>query len=111
MRLERDAREDDLAGEWLAARELEEGFAGDTVELICQIEEDGCSCGRGVRGVGSCDVFFNLELHGVDDEVCAVWGADSIIIWEHVTCKFFPECVGDVTGYEATNGGGDSEGS
>jgi hypothetical protein len=60
-------------------------------------------------GLGECDVFFNLELHGVDDEICTVRSADGIVVGEHMACKLFSEGVGDVTGDETTDGGGDSK--
>jgi len=50
-------------------------------------------------------------LHGVDDKVRAIWGADSVVVREHMTCKFFSEGVCNMAGNEATDGGGDSEGS
>ncbi len=40
-----------------------------------------------------------------------MWGADSIVVRERMACKFFLEGVCDMTGNEAADGGGDSEGS
>ena len=51
MRLELDAREDDLAGEWLAARELEEGFAGaeDESDAEADVEPGTAKSGRALK--------------------------------------------------------------
>ena len=38
--------------------DIEEFFAGDTVELVCWVEEDGCTCGGFVGTLGVADKFF-----------------------------------------------------
>ena len=55
------------------------------------------------------DVFFDLELHGVDDKVGSIWGADGIVVGQHVAGKLFAEGVCYVACDESADGCWDAE--
>ncbi len=77
--------------------------------MVGEVKKD-CCAGREVAcRFGGGDVLLNLELHGFDNEVIAVWGADGPIEREEVAGEFSMEGVGHVAGNKASDCGGDTE--
>ena len=55
------------------------------------------------------DVLLDLELHGVDDKVGSVGGADGIVVGEHVAGKLFAEGMCNMARDESADGCWDAE--
>ncbi len=85
-------------------------MAGNTVEHVGEFKENCGPCWWEVVGHGCGDVFFYLELHGVDDKVCAIRGANSVVKWEHVLRKLFFECLSNVCSHKSSDGCGYTKG-
>jgi hypothetical protein len=77
--------------------------AGDAGEHVGEVEEYCSPCWWKVVGYWCGDLFFNLELHCVDDEVCSVRGANNVVKLEHVSCRLFFGCLSNVCHHELTN--------
>jgi hypothetical protein len=60
---------------------------------LVAVKENNSSKWEVICGLREGDVFFDLELHGRDDEVTAAWGTGSIVEWEHMLGKFFSKGV------------------
>ncbi len=75
-------------------------MAGDAVEHVGEVEEYYSLCWWKVSGHWCGDVFLDLELHDVNDEVHSIRDANSVVKWEHVLCKHFFECLSDVCHHE-----------
>ena len=90
---------------------VEKFFAGDTVELVGQVKEDGSTGGEGIGLLGGVDEFFDGELHCFDNEVAAVRDADRVVEGEEVGGKLVAESVGDVTRDETADGGRNAKGT
>ncbi len=76
--------------------------------MVCEVKKYCCTGWKFTCRFWGGDVLFNLELHGFDDEVIAVGGADCPIEWEEVAGEFPTKGVGHVAGNKASDGGGDS---
>ena len=88
-----------------------EFFSCNAVELVCQVEENSCACGKAIVLLGVVNIFLDGELHCFHYEVRSVRYADSIIVGEEVVCKYLSQCLCNVAGYEASDRGRDTKGS
>ena len=91
--------------------DVEKFFAGDTVELVGEVEEDGSTGWEGIGLLGAVDELFDGELHRFNDKVAAIRDADGIVEGEEVGGELVSEGVGDVAGDETADGGRNPEGT